>query len=99
MLSGLERKTGWSLAEHAGEATMQWLSTGAKRDADLVRDDLRGYVSAARPPGGVLIGDDATAVLTVAGVLVATLPLLVLLTPEVRHTRRSEPIPLTDGHG
>ncbi len=31
--------------------------------------------------------------------LVATLPLLVLLTPEVRHIRRSEPIPLKDGRG
>jgi SRSO17 transposase len=62
MLSGLERKTGWSLAEHAGEATpdgMQRLFTTARWDEDLVRDDLRGYVTAAlRDPGGVLIGDD-----------------------------------------
>lgn len=62
MLSGLERKTGWSLAEHAGEATpdgMQRLFTTAKWDAGLVRDDLRGYVTAALgDPGGVLIGDD-----------------------------------------
>ena len=38
MLSGLERKTGWSLAEHAGEATpdgMQRLFTTAKWDAGL----------------------------------------------------------------
>jgi hypothetical protein len=41
MLSGLERKTGWSLAEHAGEATpdgMQRLFTTARWDADCVRD-------------------------------------------------------------
>jgi SRSO17 transposase len=62
MLSGLERKTSWSLAEHAGEAApdgMQRLFTTARWDEDLVRDDLRGYVTAALgDPGGVLIGDD-----------------------------------------
>jgi SRSO17 transposase len=50
MLPGLERKTGWSLAEHAGEGTpdgMQRLFTAARWDADLVRDDVRGYVTAA----------------------------------------------------
>jgi SRSO17 transposase len=61
-LSGLERKTGWSLAEHAGEATpdgMQRLFATARWDEDLVRDDLRGYVTAALgDPAGVLIGDD-----------------------------------------
>jgi SRSO17 transposase len=62
MLSGLERKTGWSLAEHAGEADpggMQRLFTTARWDADLVRDDLRAYaVAALGEPDGVLIGDD-----------------------------------------
>jgi SRSO17 transposase len=62
MLSGLERKTGWSLAEHAGEATpdgMQRLFTAAKWDQDAIRDDVRGYVAAALGcPDGVLIGDD-----------------------------------------
>ena len=62
MLSGLERKTGWSLAEHAGEATpdgMQRLFTTARWDEDLVRDDIRDYVSSALgDPDGVLIGDD-----------------------------------------
>src|SRR5215472_3679340 len=62
MLSGLERKTGWSLAEHAGEKSpdgMQRLFTTARWDADLVRDDVRGYVAAALgDPDGVLIGDD-----------------------------------------
>lgn len=62
MLSGLERKTGWSLAEHAGERSpdgMQRLFATASWDQDLVRDDVRGYVAAALgDPGGVLIGDD-----------------------------------------
>jgi len=62
MLSGLERKTGWSLAEHAGENSpdgMQRLFTTARWDADLVRDDVRDYVvSALGDPDGVLIGDD-----------------------------------------
>jgi SRSO17 transposase len=62
MLSGLERKTSWSLAEHAGEATpdgMQRLFTTARWEAGGVRDDLRGYVaSALGGPDGVLIGDD-----------------------------------------
>jgi SRSO17 transposase len=62
MLSGLERKTSWSLAEHAGERTpdgMQRLFTTAKWGAGLVRDDLRGYVTAALgDPDGVLVGDD-----------------------------------------
>ena len=61
MLSGLERKTSWSLAEHAGEVRpdgMQRLFTTARWDQDAVRDDLRGYVAAAiGSPGGVLIGD------------------------------------------
>ena len=49
MLSGLERKTGWSLAEHAGVKTpdgMQRLFTTTRWDQDAVRDDLRGYVAA-----------------------------------------------------
>jgi SRSO17 transposase len=62
MLSGLERKTSWSLAEHVGEAGpdgMQRLFTAARWDQDLVRGDVRGYVvSALGDPGGVLIGDD-----------------------------------------
>lgn len=61
MLSGLERKTGWSLAEHAGEASpdgMQRLFTTARWDQDTVRDDLRGYVAAALgdPEGVLMIG-------------------------------------------
>jgi SRSO17 transposase len=62
LLSGLERKNGWSLAEYAGERSpdgMQRLLTTARWDQDAVRDDVRGYVvSALGDPDGVLIGDD-----------------------------------------
>jgi SRSO17 transposase len=47
ILSSIERKNGWQLAEHAREATpygMQRLLSQAVWDADLVRDDLRTYV-------------------------------------------------------
>jgi SRSO17 transposase len=47
LLSPVERKNGWQLAEHAGEARpygMQRLLGGAKWDAHAVRDDLRTYV-------------------------------------------------------
>lgn len=47
LLSPIERKNGWQLAEQAGEATpdgMQHLLARADWDADQVRDDLRAYV-------------------------------------------------------
>jgi SRSO17 transposase len=47
LLSAVERKNGWQLAEQAREATpygMQRLLSRAVWDADLVRDDLRTYV-------------------------------------------------------
>lgn len=47
LLSPVERKNGWQLAEYAGEQTpdgMQRLLSSAKWDADAVRDDLRAYV-------------------------------------------------------
>ena len=47
LLSPLERKNGWQLAELAGERTpdgMQHLLARADWDADQVRDDLRAYV-------------------------------------------------------
>src|SRR5829696_889834 len=47
LLSPVERKNGWQLAEQAGEATpdgMQRLLATADWDADAVRDDLRAYV-------------------------------------------------------
>jgi SRSO17 transposase len=46
ILSPIERKNGWQLAEHAREGTpygMQRLLSQAVWDADLVRDDLRAY--------------------------------------------------------
>src|SRR6266550_2901218 len=46
ILSSIERKNGWQLAEHAREATpygMQRLLASSVWDADLVRDDLRTY--------------------------------------------------------
>lgn len=47
LLSPIERKNGWQIAEHAREATpygMQRLLVGSVWDEDLVRDDLRAYV-------------------------------------------------------
>jgi SRSO17 transposase len=62
LLSGLERKNGWTLAEFAGDATpdgMQRLLNAAVWDADGVRDRLMGYVAAELgDPGGVLIADE-----------------------------------------
>ncbi len=48
LLSAAERKNSWRLAEVAGNATpygLQHLLGRANWDADLVRDDLRGYVT------------------------------------------------------
>jgi hypothetical protein len=47
LLSSVERKNGWQLAEEAGEATpdgMQRLLAVADWDVDAVRDDLRAHV-------------------------------------------------------
>jgi SRSO17 transposase len=47
LLSPVERKNGWQVAEQAGEATpygMQRLLARARWDPDAVRDDLRAYV-------------------------------------------------------
>ena len=48
LVSGLERKNGWTLAEHAGDGTpdgMQRLLNRASWDVDGVRDDVRAYVA------------------------------------------------------
>jgi SRSO17 transposase len=62
LLAGLERKNGWTLAEHAGAVSpdgMQRLLRTADWDVDGVRDDLRGYVlDQLRDPSGVWIVDD-----------------------------------------
>jgi SRSO17 transposase len=47
MLSGLEKKNCWTIAEHRGLKTpygLQHLLSRAEWDADAVRDDLRSYV-------------------------------------------------------
>jgi SRSO17 transposase len=63
LLAGLERKNGWTLAEHAGEVSpdgMQRLLRTADWDVDGVRDDLRGYVldELGDPASGVFIVDE-----------------------------------------
>jgi MFS family permease len=58
---------------------------------------LTPVATAVAGPAAAAFG--TTAVLGVAGTLVATLPVLVLLTPEVRRIRRNEPMPLKHGHG
>ena len=47
LLSPVERKNGWQLAEQAGDTTpdgVQRLLSTYRWDADLVRDDPTGYV-------------------------------------------------------
>lgn len=62
LLAGLERKNGWTLAEHAGAVSpdgMQRLLRTAGWDVDGVRDDLRGYVlDQLGDPDGVFIVDE-----------------------------------------
>src|SRR5437588_1255457 len=61
LVTGLERKNGWTLAEAAGEVSpdgMQRLLRTADWDADAVRDELRDYVVERLGPGGVLIVDE-----------------------------------------
>ena len=62
LLSPVERKNCWWLAEQAGHAdpqAMQRLLRTAAWDADKVRDDLRGFVAAQLGhAGGVLICDE-----------------------------------------
>jgi SRSO17 transposase len=62
MLSGLDRKNCWTIAEHRGDVTpdgLQHLLSRAKWDADQVRDDLRDYVvDAFGDSGAVLVVDE-----------------------------------------
>lgn len=62
LLSPVERKNGWQLAEQAGEPTptgMQRLLAGAKWNAEAVRDALRAYVMEhLADPEAVLIVDE-----------------------------------------
>ena len=62
LLSPVERKNGWQLAEQAGDATpygVQRLLSTCRWDADLVRDDLAGYVvEHLGDADGVLVVDE-----------------------------------------
>ena len=62
LLSPVERKNGWQLAEQAGDATpygVQHLLSTYVWDADLVRDDLRDYVvEHLGDADGVLVVDE-----------------------------------------
>lgn len=62
LLSDTERKNGWQLAEHLGEATpdgVQHLLARADWNADAVRDDLTAYVQECLgDSNGVLIVDE-----------------------------------------
>ena len=62
LLSPVERKNGWQLAERAGDATpdgVQRLLYNYRWDADLVRDDLRSYVvKHLADADGVLVVDE-----------------------------------------
>jgi SRSO17 transposase len=62
LVSPVERKNGWQLAEQAGEATpdgMQHLLARADWDADAVRDDLQAYVvEHLGDPQAVLVVDE-----------------------------------------
>jgi SRSO17 transposase len=62
MVSGLDRKNCWTIAEHRGASTpdgLQHLLARASWDADAVRDDLRDYViDAFGDPGAILVVDE-----------------------------------------
>jgi SRSO17 transposase len=62
LLSAVERKNGWQLAEHAGDDRpygVQHLLSRADWDPGAVRDDLRAYVAGhLGHPDGVLIVDE-----------------------------------------
>jgi len=63
LMSDVQRKNGWQLAEQAGEATpdgMQRLLSTAVWDVDGVRDDLRDYVvETLGSSDGVLVLDES----------------------------------------
>jgi SRSO17 transposase len=62
LLSGAERKNSWTIAEQAGDLSpdgMQRLLNFYAWDADVVRDDLRGYVlEHLTHPSGVFVADE-----------------------------------------
>lgn len=62
MVSGLDRKNCWTIAEHRGDTSpdgLQHLLARAKWDAEGVRDDLHDYViDAFGDPGAILVVDE-----------------------------------------
>ena len=63
LLSPVERKNGWQLAERAGDATpdgVQRLLYNYQWDADLVRDDLKSYVIEYLADAGAVLAVDET---------------------------------------
>jgi SRSO17 transposase len=63
LLSGLDRKNCWTIAEHRGDGTpdgLQHLLSRAVWDADAVRDDLRAYVVDAFGDAGAILVVDET---------------------------------------
>src|SRR5947199_7792115 len=62
LVAGLERKNGWTVAEHAGESGpqgMQRLLRKADWDVGGVRDDVRAYViEHLGDPGAVIAADE-----------------------------------------
>jgi SRSO17 transposase len=62
LVTGLDRKNCWTIAEHRGALTpdgLQHLLARASWDADDVRDDLRDYViDAFGDPGAILVVDE-----------------------------------------
>jgi SRSO17 transposase len=63
MLSGLDRKNCWTIAEQRGDGTpdgLQHLLARAKWDADDVRDDLCGYVVEAFGESDAILVIDET---------------------------------------
>lgn len=63
LLSPVERKNGWQLAEEAGEATpyaMQYLLDRARWEADRLRDEVRAYVCQTLGDAGAVLVIDET---------------------------------------
>jgi SRSO17 transposase len=62
LLSGVERKTGWLMAEQAGATRpyrMQSLLGRSRWDADALKDAVRTYIGEAiGDPDGVLVVDE-----------------------------------------
>src|SRR5438552_9196989 len=62
LLSPIERKNGWQLAEEAGEATpsaMQYLLDRARWESDRLRDEVRAYMwEKLGDPEAVLVIDE-----------------------------------------